>query len=81
MSWQTCLILLAVGLGILVAGFAYDVVLGGLFQTSPAGMSDPIRQHSRIARSIEAAGLLVWSLGLVNAVLMVMRGTDESNRL
>jgi hypothetical protein len=72
MTWRTCLALLAVGLGMLIGGLVYDLTLGGLFRSPAPELRDQFLMHARIARSIEAAGLLIWSLGLVNAVLMTM---------
>jgi hypothetical protein len=70
MRWRTCLALLAVGLGILVGGFVYDVIFAGIpYQDPTPEMTARYMHHARIARSIEATGLLIWALGVVNVVL------------
>ncbi|HOA72954.1 MAG TPA: hypothetical protein PL151_01270 [Phycisphaerae bacterium] len=70
MRWRTCLALLAVGLAILIGGFVYDVLFAGIpYQDPTPELAARYARHARIARSIEAAGLAIWALGVVNAVL------------
>lgn len=70
MGWRTCLVLLAAGLGILICGLMYDVLYAGIpYQDPTPEMTAAYVRHSRIARSIETVGLLMWALGLINLVL------------
>lgn len=80
MRRRTCLILLSVGLGILAGGLVYDLVLGGLLQGSSLDAPQDTLVHARIARTAEAIGLLIWSLGAINAALMYMHRRESHNR-
>jgi len=70
MRWRTCLVLLGIGLGILICGFVYDVLLAGIpYQDPTPAMQASYVYHSRNARAIEAAVLMIWALGVINAAL------------
>lgn len=70
MRWRTCLALLSIGLGILIVGFVYDLSLAGAPpQAATPAMQAGYLYHSRMARSIETVGMMLWALGVINVVL------------
>jgi len=71
------LIAIAVLLGILLigAGFAYDVVYAGLpYQDPTPEMTLRFNHHKAIAKRIMHAGGLVFAVGIVSGILSLLTG-------
>jgi hypothetical protein len=61
----------AFGIGVIAAGFAYDLIFAGIpYQDAPPGAEARWRFHSGLASAVELAGVVISLLGLI-ALLVV----------
>ncbi|WP_169977659.1 hypothetical protein [Tautonia rosea] len=66
--------LLAVGLLVAVAGFAYDLIFAGIPYPDPTPeMAARYRFHSRIASALELSGAAVFLVGVLFLSVIALR--------
>lgn len=74
MTRRLPIVLLALGLLVAVAGFAYDLVFAGIpYQDPTPEMAARYRFHSRIASMMERSGAAVFLFGVLSFPVIALR--------